>query len=162
MEVKKCYPNGYHGVDRHGRPLYIERLGMIDLKRLLEVTTIERYIKFHVSEQEKTLNVRYPACSLAAQRHIASTTTILDVNGVVSTSIIVIHCLSIVMVLFVTLLNFSGTYPIDYSFQIVVRGCPISPSLLDISLQKFKRLIAVTIPRYISDLFTSCEYPLNA
>ncbi|XP_054825585.1 phosphatidylinositol/phosphatidylcholine transfer protein SFH11 isoform X3 [Prosopis cineraria] len=81
-EVKKCYPNGYHGVDRHGRPLYIERIGMIDLKRLLEVTTIERYVKHHVSEQEKTLNVRYPACSLAAKRHIASTTTILDVNGV--------------------------------------------------------------------------------
>ncbi|KAK4262608.1 hypothetical protein QN277_028149 [Acacia crassicarpa] len=81
-EVKKCYPNGYHGVDRHGRPLYIERIGLIDLKRLLEVTTIERYIKYHVSEQEKTLNVRYPACSLAAQRHIASTTTILVVNGV--------------------------------------------------------------------------------
>ncbi|XP_028762720.1 phosphatidylinositol/phosphatidylcholine transfer protein SFH11 isoform X2 [Neltuma alba] len=81
-EVKKSYPHGYHGVDRHGRPLYIERIGMIDLKRLLEVTTIERYIKYHVAEQEKTLDVRYPACSLAAKRHIASTTTILDVNGV--------------------------------------------------------------------------------
>ncbi|XP_052118309.1 phosphatidylinositol/phosphatidylcholine transfer protein SFH11 isoform X2 [Arachis duranensis] len=81
-EVKKCYPHGYHGVDRHGRPVYIERLGMVDLNKLLQVTTFERFIKYHVSEQEKTLRIRYPACSMAAKRHIASTTSILDVNGV--------------------------------------------------------------------------------
>jgi hypothetical protein len=83
-EVKKCYPHGYHGVDRCGRPVYIERIGMIDINKLLQVTTNERFIKYHVSEQEKTLQVRYPACSLAAKRHIASTTSILDVNGIVS------------------------------------------------------------------------------
>ncbi|KAJ1416010.1 CRAL/TRIO, N-terminal domain [Sesbania bispinosa] len=81
-EVKKCYPHGYHGVDRYGRPVYIERIGMVDLNKLGQVTTQERFIKYHVSEQEKTLRVRFPACSLAAKRHIASTTSILDVNGV--------------------------------------------------------------------------------
>ncbi|KHN42702.1 phosphatidylinositol/phosphatidylcholine transfer protein SFH11-like [Glycine soja] len=81
-EVKKCYPHGYHGVDRYGRPVYIERIGMVDLNKLGQVTTFERFIKHHVSEQEKTLKVRFPACSLAAKRHIASTTSILDVNGV--------------------------------------------------------------------------------
>ncbi|CAJ2650496.1 unnamed protein product [Trifolium pratense] len=81
-EVKKCYPHGYHGVDRCGRPVYIERIGMIDINKLWQVTTNERFIKYHVSEQEKTLQVRYPACSLAAKRHIASTTSILDVNGI--------------------------------------------------------------------------------
>ncbi|XP_012574443.1 phosphatidylinositol/phosphatidylcholine transfer protein SFH11 isoform X2 [Cicer arietinum] len=81
-EVKKCYPHGYHGVDRCGRPLYIERIGMIDINKLCEVTTHERFIRHHVSEQEKTLRVRYPACSLQAKKHIASTTSILDVNGV--------------------------------------------------------------------------------
>ncbi|KAL5980042.1 Phosphatidylinositol/phosphatidylcholine transfer protein sfh11 [Asimina triloba] len=33
-------------------------------------------------EQEKTLNLRFPACSVAAKRHVASTTAILDVKGV--------------------------------------------------------------------------------
>lgn len=82
--VKRCYPHGYHGVDRYGRPLYIERIGSVDLTKLLQVTTVDRYVKYHIQEQEKTLNLRYPACSLVAERRIASTTTIVDVKGVVS------------------------------------------------------------------------------
>nr|GMD95960.1 phosphatidylinositol/phosphatidylcholine transfer protein SFH11 [Ipomoea batatas] len=81
-EVKGLYPHGFHGVDRYGRPIYIDRVGMVDINKLLEVTTIERFVKYHISEQEKTLNLRYPACSLAAKKHIASTTSILDVKDV--------------------------------------------------------------------------------
>ncbi|XP_031248503.1 phosphatidylinositol/phosphatidylcholine transfer protein SFH11 isoform X2 [Pistacia vera] len=81
-EVKQCYPHGFHGVDKFGRPIYIEQIGMVDLNALLQVTTIERFVKYHVSEKEKTLNLRYPACSIAAKRHIASTTSILDVKEV--------------------------------------------------------------------------------
>ncbi|OVA11629.1 CRAL-TRIO domain [Macleaya cordata] len=81
-EVKSCYPHGFHGVDKYGRPLYIERLGMINLNALFQVTTIDRFVTYHISEQEKTLNLRYPACSVAAKRHLASTTSILDVKGV--------------------------------------------------------------------------------
>ncbi|CAN1174604.1 Phosphatidylinositol/phosphatidylcholine transfer protein SFH11 [Linum perenne] len=84
VEVKKYYPNGFHGVDRVGRPVYIERLGMVDTNGLLEVTTLDRLVKYHIFEQEKTMNLRYPACSIVAKTHIASTTSILDVKGVVS------------------------------------------------------------------------------
>ena len=82
--MKKIYPQGHHGVDREGRPVYIELVGKADATKVFQITTIDQYVKYHVCEFERTFDEKFPACSVAKGKLINKTTTIMDVAGFVS------------------------------------------------------------------------------
>ncbi|DBA77767.1 hypothetical protein WJX77_009166 [Trebouxia sp. C0004] len=76
------YPQGYHKMDKMGRPIYIQHLGQVNIKKIYEITTEERMLKFHVQEYERCIQYIMPACSKVAGKHIEQTFAILDVKGV--------------------------------------------------------------------------------
>ncbi|KAG8712313.1 cytosolic factor, phosphatidylinositol/phosphatidylcholine transfer protein [Ceratobasidium sp. 423] len=81
-QVSKYYPQYYHKMDKDCRPVYIERLGNVDLKALAGVTTQERQLQNLVNEYERFLHERLPACSAAAGKPVETSCTILDMKGV--------------------------------------------------------------------------------
>lgn len=76
------YPQGYHKVDKLGRPIYIQHLGQINMKAMKNVTTEDRMIRFHVQEYERALKYIFPACSMVRGTHISQTLAIMDLKGV--------------------------------------------------------------------------------
>ncbi|PPQ81318.1 hypothetical protein CVT26_014433 [Gymnopilus dilepis] len=81
-EVDKYYPQYYHKCDKDGRPIYIERLGKLDIKALYSITTPERQLQRLVYEYEKFLTARLPSCSAAAGHPVETSCTILDLKDV--------------------------------------------------------------------------------
>jgi len=81
-QVDKFYPQCYHKMDKDGRPIYIERLGLLDIKQLYAITTPERQIERLVYEYEKFITERLPACAKAVGHPVETSCTILDLDNV--------------------------------------------------------------------------------
>jgi hypothetical protein len=66
-----------------GRPVFIEKIGKADPNKLMQVATIDRYVKYSAQDGEKLFAVKFPACTIASKRNIDSITKIIDVQGMV-------------------------------------------------------------------------------
>jgi hypothetical protein len=86
-QISKFYPQYYHKTDKDGRPVYIEQLGAIDLKKMYEISTHERMLQNLVVEYEKFTDNRLPACSRMKGELVETSCTIMDLKGVGVTSI---------------------------------------------------------------------------
>lgn len=80
-EVLKIYPQFYCGVDKFGRPVYVEKTGLVNASALEKHTTVERLVKFHIKCYEGLVREKFPICSKLAGREVYTTTTILDMEG---------------------------------------------------------------------------------
>ncbi|CAK0905223.1 unnamed protein product [Prorocentrum cordatum] len=79
--LKRSYPHGFHKVDRLGRPVYIERLGQLDVGALLREVPPARITQYFAHESERQATFRLPACSLAKGSLVQTSVTILDLKG---------------------------------------------------------------------------------
>ena len=76
------HPLTVPGLTQDGRPIYIEKLGKLDIKALYQITTQDRQLQRLVLEYEKFLTDRLPACSRAVGHPVETSCTILDLGGV--------------------------------------------------------------------------------
>jgi len=81
-EVNKYYPQYYHKIDKDGRPIYIERLGQLDMKALYAATSEERLLKRLICEYERSTRERMPASARVVGHPVETFCTILDLQGV--------------------------------------------------------------------------------
>ncbi|OQE16881.1 hypothetical protein PENFLA_c026G00446 [Penicillium flavigenum] len=86
-KVFEYYPQYYHKTDMDGRPVYIEKMGKIDLNKMNQITTSERMLKNLVTEFEKLSDPRLLACSRKAGKLLETCCTIIDLKGVGITSV---------------------------------------------------------------------------
>ena len=75
------YPHNYHKIDKKGRPIYIERQGVLKIDEVFKITTEERLVKHYIQSYEILLKLRFPACSAVANQRIEQGLTILDLTG---------------------------------------------------------------------------------
>jgi hypothetical protein len=78
----KYYPQYYHKTDKDGRPIYIEKMGGINLTEMYKITTAERMLTNLAVEYEKLADDRLPAASRKAGHLLETCCTIMDLKGV--------------------------------------------------------------------------------
>jgi len=81
-QMQKYYPQYYHKTDKEGRPIYIERLGKVNLTEMYKISSQDRLLKNLVWEYERSINERAKACSDAVGHPVETFCTILDLGGI--------------------------------------------------------------------------------
>ncbi|SPQ98741.1 unnamed protein product (mitochondrion) [Plasmodiophora brassicae] len=80
-QIKEVYPHGFHKFDKSGHPIYIERIGQLDIKALMEITNSDELCRLHVQSMEYSRSTLFPEASARAGRPVSQQVTILDMDG---------------------------------------------------------------------------------
>ena len=81
LKVQEIYPHNFHKVDKEGLPIYIERMGMIEIDRLFELTTEENVYREFIHNTELSIKLRFPVCSELYDKKVETDFAILDLQG---------------------------------------------------------------------------------
>jgi len=46
--IQEVYPHGYHMCDKQGRPIYIECVGVMDITKVMAISTEERMVRHYI------------------------------------------------------------------------------------------------------------------
>ncbi len=71
----------YHRQDKLGRPIYIERVGHLKIKKLWKVTTEDRMLRYYIRSYERMVKYVIPACSKQKGELVQQTMIIVDMHN---------------------------------------------------------------------------------
>lgn len=81
-EVMQYYPKGYCGIDKIGRPIYIEKSGSIKATKFWEVVdNPDDLWRYYYQAYEQVIKLHFMACSVVAKKQIGHCFSILDMTG---------------------------------------------------------------------------------
>lgn len=75
------YPRGYMGVDKIGRPIYIEKSGKLNPTEIWKVTDEDYLWRSYMHSYEQVNKLHFMACSHHSGKQIAHTFSIMDMSG---------------------------------------------------------------------------------
>ena len=75
------YPRGYCGIDKIGRPIYIERSGQINPGKIQEIVDYETLFRSYMQSYEVLIKLHFMVCSYLKKKQVCQTFSILDMTG---------------------------------------------------------------------------------
>ena len=81
-EVYPFYPRGYCGVDKMGRPIYIEQAGFIKPDKVWAIVDQEYLWKSFYKEYELTSKHLFMSCSVVRNKQVFQSFTIIDLTNI--------------------------------------------------------------------------------
>lgn len=79
--IRRHYTQCFLGFDKFGAPVYMERIGGLDVKGVLGVVNSEEFLRYHILHWEFIHRVLFPIASARAGRKITQVISIVDVSG---------------------------------------------------------------------------------
>ena len=80
-EVKKAYQFNHHKVDKSGMPVYFDRMGGLDYKKMVGEKGPEAVLQYFIWYSECTWHYRLPAASMAAGKYVGKGLYVMDLDG---------------------------------------------------------------------------------